>query len=126
MAKKEAIDLGGMRLAPYSPCVSVKDHIWVAGQIGTDGGDTLKEQAAKSLEKIDELLAEANSSKADLVMVTVLLTDMANFGDFNEVYGAWLEGTILPARAAFAVRELPAGALVEVVAEAFRGSGSTE
>ncbi|RZD35733.1 MAG: reactive intermediate/imine deaminase [Methanobacteriota archaeon] len=117
MTKKEAIDLGGMRLAPYSPCVSVKDHIWVAA---------LKEQAAKSLEKIDGLLAEANSSKADLVMVTVLLTDMADFGDFNEVYGAWLEGTILPARAAFAVRELPGGALVEIVAEAFRGSGSTE
>ena len=33
-------------------------------------------------------------------MVMVLLEDMAEFGEFNEVYAAWLEGTILPARAA--------------------------
>ena len=49
---------------------------------------------------------------------------MAEFGEFNEVYAAWLEGTILPARAAYGVRELPAGAKVEVVARAVRGSGS--
>ena len=47
-------------------------------------------------------------------MVMVLLEDMAEFGEFNEVYAAWLEGTILPARAAYGVKELPAGAKVEV------------
>jgi len=49
---------------------------------------------------------------------------MAEFGEFNEVYAAWLEGTILPARAAYGVKELPAGAKVEVVARAVRGSGA--
>ena len=42
----------------------------------------------------------------------------------NEVYAAWLEGTVLPARAAYGVKELPAGAKVEVVARAVRSSGS--
>ena len=67
---------------------------------------------------------EAGADKADLVMVMVLLEDMAEFGEFNEVYAAWLEGTILPARAAYGVKELPAGAKVEVVARAVRGSGA--
>ncbi|MBL20395.1 MAG: reactive intermediate/imine deaminase [Euryarchaeota archaeon] len=123
METKRAIDLGGVRLAPYSPCISVGNHIWVAGQIGTDGGESLGEQTTRCLEKIDDLLVEAGSSKKDLVRVTVLLLDMGDFSDFNEIYGAWLDGTVLPARAAFAVKELPGGAKVEVVAEAILGCG---
>ena len=82
------------------------------------------EMCIRDRSKIDALLGEAESDKGDLVMVMVLLEDMAEFGEFNEVYAAWLEGTILPARAAYGVRELPAGAKVEVVARAVRGSGA--
>ncbi len=124
MGKKQAIQGGVKPLFPYNPCMTVGDDIWVAGQIGIDGGDSIKQQASSALGKIDNLLAEAQSSKHDLVMVTVLLEDMAEFGGFNEVYASWLEGTVLPARAAFAVKELPAGAKVEVIARAVRGSGS--
>ena len=53
-----------------------------------------------------------------------LQEDLTEFGEFNEVYAAWLEGTILPARAAYGVKELPAGAKVEVVARGVRGSGA--
>ena len=104
--------------------MTVGDDIWVAGQIGIDGGHSIREQTSSALSKIDNLLTEAESSKSDLVMVTVLLENMSDFGDFNEVYASWLEGTILPARAAFAVKELPAGAKVEIIARAVRGSGS--
>ncbi len=84
----------------------------------------MADQAAAALAKIDTLLGEAGSDKGDIVMVMVLLENMAEFGEFNEVYAAWLEGTVLPARAAYGVKELPAGAKVEVVARAVRGSGS--
>ena len=110
-------------MAPYSPCIVVGDQIWVAGQIGTDGGESLREQAKRALDKIEGLLVQAGSSKSDLVKVTVLLIDMKDFSDFNEIYCEWLEGTVLPARAAFAVKELPGQAKVEVVAEAVLGSG---
>lgn len=123
MYDKRAVDLGGLRLAPYSPCITVENHIWVAGQIGTDGGDSLRQQTISALEKIDNLLSEAGSSKSDLVKVTVLLLDMSDFSEFNDIYGSWLEGTVLPARAAYAVKELPGGAKVEIVAEAFLGCG---
>ena len=96
-------------MAPYSPCITVGNHIWVAGQIGTDGGDSLTEQTVTALQKIDNLLSEAGSSKSDLVRVTVLLLDMSDFSEFNDIYGSWLAGTVLPARAAYAVKELPEG-----------------
>ena len=124
MNKKQPIYAGVKPMFPYNPCMTVGDDIWVAGQIGIDGGASMADQAAAALAKIDTLLGEAGSDKGDIVMVMVLLENMAEFGEFNEVYAAWLEGAILPARAAYGVKELPAGAKVEVVARAVRGSGS--
>ena len=34
---------------PYNPCMVVGDDIWVAGQIGIDGGDSMAEQATSAL-----------------------------------------------------------------------------
>ena len=73
--------------------------------------------------KLDSLLEAAGSSKADVVMCTILLADINDFKQFNDVYAAWLEGTILPARAAYAVKDLPANAKVEVLVQAVKGSG---
>ena len=56
--------------------------------------------------------------------VTVLMTDIEFYSVINEVYTEWLGDAMPPARAAYAVRDLPAGALVEIVCEAFRGSGA--
>ena len=124
MSKKQPIYAGVKPMFPYNPCMVVGDDIWVAGQIGIDGGDSMTEQATSALAKIEVLLGEAGAGKGDLVMVMVLLENMAEFGEFNDVYAAWLEGTVLPARAAYGVKELPAGAKVEVVARAVRGAGS--
>ena len=65
----------------------------------------------------------ASNSNFGWILLNLLWLKFST-GEFNEVYAAWLEGTILPARAAYGVRELPAGAKVEVVARAVRGSGS--
>jgi len=45
----------------------------------------------------------------------VYLADIAAFKEVNDVYGAFFP-TQPPARAAFAVRDLPLGALVEIEA----------
>lgn len=46
----------------------------------------------------------------DVVKTTVLLADIADFAAVNEVYAKHFTGAVLPARAAFAVRDLPKGA----------------
>ena len=125
MDKKLRIDIGGKSYAPYSPGISVRDHIWLSGQIDITESE-IESQTRGTLAKIDDLLEAANSSKRDLVKVTVLMSDIAFYSKINEVYGEWLGNSIAPSRAAYAVSDLPLGALVEIVCEAFRGSGSSD
>ena len=120
MERKIKVDTGEKTWAPYSPGISVKEHIWLSGQIGVDAGDTIELQMKGVLKKIDSLLEAANSSKKDLVKVTILMTDINNYNIINDIYGEWLEEIIPPSRAAYEVPNLPMGALVEVVCEAFR------
>tara|TARA_Y100000766_G_scaffold175396_1_gene150575 strand:- start:1273 stop:1650 length:378 start_codon:yes stop_codon:yes gene_type:complete len=125
MDRKLRIDTGGKSYAPYSPGISVKDHIWLSGQIDITESD-IESQTRGTLAKIDDLLETANSSKRDLVKVTVLMSDIAFYSKINEIYGEWLGDSVAPSRAAYAVSDLPLGALVEIVCEAFRGSGSSD
>ena len=121
--RKQVVDAGGTKLGPYNPCIVVGPQIWVSGQIGIDAPDkTVPAQTEVLLGKIDAILEKAGSSKADLVMVTVLLADMGDFAEFNELYAKWLEGTTYPARACYACKALPGGALVEVAVQAVKGS----
>ena len=121
--EKVAVDTGGAKLGPYSPCIVVGNQIWISGQIGVDAGPGLREQSNSIIGKLDSLLEAAGSCKADVVMCTILLADINDFKQFNDIYAAWLEGTILPARAAYAVKDLPANAKVEVLVQAVKGSG---
>ena len=126
MDTKLKIDTGADVFAPYSPGINVRNHIWLSGQIGVDGGDLIEGQTLTVLSKIDELLIAANSSRADLVKVEILLSDMNHYGIVNEIYGEWLGEVIPPARAAYQAAGLPFGALIEIVCEAFRGCGHNE
>ena len=123
MSRKLKIDTGETKFGPYSPGINANDHIWLSGQVDVDAGDDIGSQTRGTLNKIDDLLAAANSSKADLVKVTVLMSDIGDYAKINEIYGEWLGDTIPPARAAYGIGKLPMGALVEIVCEAFRYSG---
>ena len=59
------------------------------------------------------ILEEAGYTLADVVKATVLLADMADFAAMNTVYAQFFTANC-PARAAFAVKELPRGAKVEI------------
>ena len=93
-------------MGPYSLGISVKDHIWLSGQIDNTQ-DGIEAQTRGTLAKIDGLLDAAGSSKYDLVKVTVLMTDIGFYSAMNEVYSEWLGDAVPPSRAAYAVRDLP-------------------
>jgi 2-iminobutanoate/2-iminopropanoate deaminase len=65
------------------------------------------------MKNIGAILEEAGYSYSDVVKSTCLLSDMANFKAMNEVYGSYYKEDP-PARAAFAVKELPLGVMVEI------------
>ena len=106
-------------IGPYSQAVEINGTLYVSGQVPlvpstmtvVEGGIT--EQTEQVMKNIGAILSEAGYSFADVVKSTCLLSDMANFKAMNEVYGRYYPLNP-PARAAFAVKDLPLGVLVEI------------
>ncbi len=106
-------------IGPYSQAVEVNGTLYISGQVPllpesmkvVDGG--IREQTQQVMKNIEAILDAAGYSFADVVKSTCLLSDMQNFKAMNEVYGAYYSNNP-PARAAFAVKELPLGVLVEI------------
>lgn len=106
-------------IGPYSQAVEVNGTLYVSGQIPLDpasmkiveGG--IQEQTAQVLSNIGAILKEAGYDYKDVVKSTCLLSDMANFKAMNEIYAKYYSEDA-PARAAFAVKELPLGVLIEI------------
>lgn len=106
-------------IGPYSQAVEVNGMLFISGQIPinpaegkvVEGG--IKEQTEQVMKNIDAILKEAGYTFSDVVKSTCLLSDMENFAAMNEVYGRYYSENP-PARAAYAVKGLPLGVLVEI------------
>ncbi|MEZ5103028.1 MAG: RidA family protein [Draconibacterium sp.] len=106
-------------IGPYSQAVEVNGTLYISGQIPlnpetmkvVDGG--IKEQTEQVLKNIGAILEAAGYAYADVVKSTCLLSDMGNFAAMNEIYGTFYTKD-QPARAAFAVKDLPLGVLIEI------------
>ncbi len=106
-------------IGPYSQGIEANGMIFLSGQLPIDpatgafpeGG--IKEQTRQSLLNAQAILKSAGLDLCNVVKTTVLLSDIANFGPMNEVYAEFFAQPF-PARSAFAVRDLPKGALVEI------------
>ena len=114
-------------IGPYSQGIAASGKmVFVSGQIPIDpatgafAADDIKGQTEQSLKNVGAILAEAGCSYEDVVKTTVLLADIADFGPMNEVYATFFSGDC-PARAAFAVKDLPKGAKVEIELVAYKG-----
>ncbi len=105
-------------IGPYSQATIAGNLIFVSGQlpINPETGEMpadIKEQTRQSIANIRAILEEAGASLDNVVKSTVLLADMSLFGAMNEVYAENFR-EVYPARCAFAVKELPKQALVEI------------
>ena len=108
-------------IGPYSQAVQTGNMLFVSGQIPIDpatgefAGNDITTQTNQSLTNIKNILAAAGYTMNDVVKTTVLLADIADFAAMNAVYAEYFTEN-KPARAAFAVKDLPRGALVEIEA----------
>jgi 2-iminobutanoate/2-iminopropanoate deaminase len=106
-------------IGPYSQAIEVDGTLYVSGQVPlipetmkvVAGG--IKEQTLQVMNNIGAILESAGYSFSNVVKSTCLLSDMADFKAMNEVYGQFYKENP-PARAAFAVKELPLGVLIEI------------
>ncbi|MDY5969274.1 MAG: RidA family protein [Bacteroidales bacterium] len=105
-------------IGPYSQAVQAGNTLYVSGQlpIVPETGampDGIKEQTEQCLKNVGAILEKAGFGYSDVVKCTCLLADIKDFAAMNEVYAKFYP-TNSPARAAFAVKDLPKGALVEI------------
>ena len=105
-------------LGPYSGSVAYENLIFVSGRIGQRGG-SFEEEVMTAIDSIEEELARAGASLADVVQSTVFLTDLDRYGEFNTLYGQRF-GPPYPARACIQVSRLPGDARVEILVIAAR------
>lgn len=75
-------------------------------------------QTANLLASIETLLTQAGSDKSRLLMVTIYLTEMADYDAMNAVWDAWLPAGCAPARACVQSRLANPGYRVEMVVTA--------
>lgn len=106
-------------IGPYSQAVEVNNTLYISGQLpinpaaGKIEATSIDSQTDQVFKNIAAILKEAGYTFADVVKSTVFLSDISNFAGMNEVYKKYYQAEC-PARSAFAVKDLPMGALIEI------------
>ena len=106
-------------IGPYSQAVEANGTLYISGQlpvnplVGKIEATDIASQAEQVFANINAILTEAGYTFSDVVKSTVFLSDISNFAGMNEVYKKYYQSEC-PARSAFAVKDLPLGALVEI------------
>jgi reactive intermediate/imine deaminase len=108
-------------IGPYSQAVRAGNTLYMSGQIPldpktmqiVDGG--IEAQARQVFANLRGVAAAAGATLNDIVKLTILLTDLAEFAKVNDIMAAHFDAPY-PARATYQVAALPRGAKIEVEA----------
>jgi reactive intermediate/imine deaminase len=106
-------------IGTYSQAVRAGDTVYVSGQIPLDpatgvliSGD-IEAEIRRVFENLKAIAEAAGGTLAQVVKLTVFLTDMTHFAKVNEIMATYFTAPY-PARAAVGVAALPRGARVEM------------
>jgi enamine deaminase RidA (YjgF/YER057c/UK114 family) len=87
---------------------------YLCGQVAKDRNGDIHTQVTGMLEKVDELLETAGSSRERILSATIYLADMADFKALNEVWDNWVPEGTAPARACVQAQMASPELLVEI------------
>ena len=107
-------------IGTYSQAVKVGDTVYLSGQIPLDPKsmqlvDGIEAQIHQVFTNLAAVADAAGGSFADVVKLTIFLTDLSHFGVVNQIMAEYFQEPY-PARAAVGVAQLPRGAAVEMEA----------
>lgn len=102
--------------ARMSRIVRHNGTVYLCGQVGE--GANVTDQTRDCLARVDALLAEAGSSRHDILQATVWLAHMADYDAMNAVWDDWMPDGCAPARACGEARLAGSDLLVEVIVTA--------
>ena len=122
MAGSLATTIGAMSkpVGPYTPAIRAGDTLYISGQLGlVDGAlvEGLDAQVRQAVANLAALVEAEGGTLSNIVKTTVLLDSIDDYAAMNVAYTESF-GDHRPARAAFAVQDLPLGGLVEIEAVA--------
>ena len=106
-------------IGPYSAYRESNGILFASGQLpinpssGEIESSDIKAQTKQVLNNIKGILEENGLSFSSVLKTTCFLADINDFAAFNEVYATFFAQPF-PARSAFAVKDLPKGAKVEI------------
>ena len=105
-------------IGPYSQAIEANGMLFISGQIPVNPAtgtvpEGITAQTEQVLKNVEAILKESGYGFENVIKTTCLLSDIANFKPMNEVYAKYYTKDC-PARAAFAVKDLPMGVLVEI------------
>jgi reactive intermediate/imine deaminase len=117
---KQAIQTSGApaALGPYSQAVRAGDTVYLSGQLGLDPAsgtlrDGIDAQTRQVFDNLKAVAAAAGGSMGDIVKITILLADLADFAKVNDIMAAYFKPPY-PARATYQVAALPRGGRIEI------------
>jgi reactive intermediate/imine deaminase len=106
-------------IGPYSQAVKAGQTVYLSGQIPLDPetmeivGPDIRTQVTRVFDNLAAVANASGGSLADVVKLTVYLTDLGHFALVNETMANYFFEPY-PARAAIGVAALPRGAAVEM------------
>lgn len=105
-------------LGPYSQGIRAGYTVYLSGQIGIDPPsgnlrEGIEAQTRQVFANLRAVAEAAGGSLDDVVKLTVLLIDLADFAKVNDIMASCFSAPY-PARATYQVAALPKGARIEV------------
>lgn len=121
MIEKKIIQTGQAPapIGPYNQAVAAGGFLFLSGQIcikpdtGEMNNSDIQAETHQVMHNLKAVLQEAGMDFSNVVKTTIFLSDMALFGEVNEIYGKYFDGGF-PARETVAVKGLPKNVNVEI------------
>jgi reactive intermediate/imine deaminase len=104
-------------IGAYSQAIRAGNTVYISGQIGLEPAtgvllEGFEAQAHRVFGNLRAICEAAGGNMADIVKLTIFVTDLTNFAKLNEIMSEHFSAPF-PARAAVQAAALPKGALVE-------------
>ncbi|WP_417474764.1 RidA family protein [Leisingera sp.] len=96
-------------------------QVHLAGQVSQLKDGDIEAQSRDVFAKVDALLAEAGTSRQNLISVQIWLADMDDYAGMNAVWDEWVADTTPPTRVCVEARMAQPHYRIEVLAIAAEG-----
>jgi 2-iminobutanoate/2-iminopropanoate deaminase len=126
MKKIITTDKAPAPIGPYNQAVLTGNTLYTSGQIAMNPEtgelvlNSIKEETRQVMENMKQVLLAAGMTFENVVKTSIFISDMHNFSEINEVYGAYFNEETAPARETVEVANLPKFVNVEISAIAVK------